>query len=162
MSGRKDSGRDERGWLSAVLRGGLLLGLPLGLLAFLNLTRVQWNLPLDGPSHPHYGFPWRACAPGANSLSLEIAPLALLGNLGVYLAVALAVAALPPLRRLARLPILLVLLLWLAVAVSAGFRSLDFLIGDLTLTDDVGTITEAGLRDQRPAFAFCSSNRSGP
>lgn len=162
MSGRRDSGRDETGWQSAALRGSLLLGLPLGLLAFLNLTRVQWNLPVDGPAVPHYGFPWRACAPGVNSLSLEIAPLALLGNLGVYLAIALAAAALPPLRRLTLLTLPLVLLLWLAVIVSAGVRSLDFLIGDLIVTHDVGYVTEAGLGDQRLAFAFCSSNRGGP
>ena len=73
--------------------------LPVGLLFFLNLTRVQMSAPIDGPSVAHYGFPWRACAPGVNSLAHSIDVPLMLANLTVYLAVACTIFAIPALRR---------------------------------------------------------------
>jgi hypothetical protein len=136
--------------------------LPVGLLVFLNLTRVQVSMPIDGPSVPYHGFPWRACAPGVNSLSHDIDIPLMLANLALYLAVACAIFAIPALRRrIAGLPKFAILLLWAAVIVSAGNQSLTFLIGDknFALTDHVATY---GLLEQGVAFRLCGGRGATP
>lgn len=136
--------------------------LPVGLLLFLNLTRVQMSMPIDGPSVPYHGFPWRACAPGVNSLSHDIDIPLMLANLAVYLAAACAIFAIPALRRRAAgLPKFAALLLWAAVVVSAGNQSLTFLVGDkyFELLDQVSSY---GLLEQGVAFRLCGSRGSRP